>query len=321
MKTTWLAVGMTCALLAAARPAQGGPLQRGDVAAEPSWLVHVDCDGLRPTALGKHLLGEMEKPEAQAKLAAFQALVNFDLRTQLHGLTLYGVGSSPEEGVLLVYADFDPDRLLTLAKAANDSQSTTYKQKVIYNWVDEKKKAKNSVKPRTYAAIEGKRVIFGQRERAVEQALDVLGGASPSLAKSSLFPGFGASDTASFIQAAARNMDFLRGNPDAQVLRLSKQLILQVGETQQQLSAALTLQASDEEVATNIHSILNGLMSLLKLQKEKPESVKLGEAMALQQEGAMVHLKVSLPAADVIQMVKADAARKAQKKSAKQESQ
>ena len=101
------------------------------------WVLHVDCDGMRPTAIGQFLLAEMDKPEAQAKFAAFQTIFNFDPRKQLHGLTLYSTGKAPEDGVLLVYADFDPERLVTMAKAAKDYQSTTYKQHVIHNWIDD----------------------------------------------------------------------------------------------------------------------------------------------------------------------------------------
>ena len=50
-------------LIAAALTAPSAPLQRADVAAEPIWVLHVDCDGLRPTAIGQFLLAEMEKPD------------------------------------------------------------------------------------------------------------------------------------------------------------------------------------------------------------------------------------------------------------------
>src|SRR5881394_2658 len=58
-----------CCLLASGFTALAGPLQRADLPAEPVWVVHVDVDGLRPTTIGQFIFGEMEKPEAQAKLA------------------------------------------------------------------------------------------------------------------------------------------------------------------------------------------------------------------------------------------------------------
>lgn len=303
-------------LLLSGLPAQGGPLRRGDVAAEPAWVVHVDCDGLRPTTVGKYIQTEMEKPEAQAKLAAFQALFSFDLRTQLHGLTLYSTGPTPQDGLLLVYADFDPDRLVTLAKAANDARETPYKQTVIYSWIDKHKKVKGAGKGRTYAAIAGQCVIFGQREERVGQALDVLSGASPNLASRELFPQLGATGNTSFIQAAARKLDFQSNDPHAAILRLSKMVRFQLSEVQHQVNATLVLDANDEEVAGNMTSIAQGLVALMKLQKEKPENVKIAEAMTLKQEGPSLTVHLTLPATDVVEMMKAEAARKAQNRAA-----
>src|SRR5262249_52752656 len=155
-----------------------------EVAGQPAWLVHVDFDALRPTTLGKLILAEMDKPEAQSKLEAFQSVASVDVRTQLHGATLYGAAASPEAAVLMLYSDFDSDRLVSLAQAAQDSQETKHKDHTIYNWIDDKKKANNGVRPRIYAAIHGKRVLFGQREDSVAKALDVLDGTAANLGAS-----------------------------------------------------------------------------------------------------------------------------------------
>jgi hypothetical protein len=306
-------------VLAAGLTTSAAPLQRAEVAADPAWLVHLDCDRLRPTAIGQFIQAEMDKPEAQAKLAAFQAIVNLDLRKQLHGLTLYSTGALPADGVLLVHAEFDADRLVTLAKAAKDSQNTTYKQHVIYNWIDEDKKARKGTKPRIYAALDGARIVFSHREERVAQALDVLDGAAPNLGSSNVLPQFGAANDDSFLEAAARKLDLPASDPNAAILRLSKLIRLQVSETQRQVNATLSLEANDEEVAGNIASIAQGLVALMKLQKDKPEAAKLAAGLSLKQEGSAVVVHASLPAADALEVIKADAARKAQKKAQKAE--
>ena len=291
------------------------PLQRADVPAEPAWVLHVDCDSLRPTAIGQYLLAEMEKPDAQAKFAAFQTIFNFDPRKQLHGLTLYSTGKAPEDGVLLVYADFDADRLVTLAKAAKDYQSTTYKQHVIHNWIDEKKKARHGVKPRVYAAIQGGHiVVFAQQEARVAQALDVLDRAAPNLAGSGVFPQLGASGSSSFLQAAARKLDLPDSDPNAALFRLAKMARLQIGEAQGQLKATLNLEANDEEVARQMASVGQGLVALMKLQKDNPGSVSLPRGSRSSRMGPSVVATLAVPTADAIELMKADAASKAQKK-------
>jgi hypothetical protein len=291
-----------------------GPMKRADVAADPAWVLHLDFDGLRPTAVGQYIQGELSKPEAQAKLSAFQALMSFDLRTQLHGVTLYGTSSAPEDGVLVVYADFDAEHLVTLAKGANDSQNTPYKQHLIYNWIDENKKAHHGSSGRVYAAIAGGRIIFGQREQAVAKALDVIDGANSSLAAGNNFPHLGAAGDTSFIQAAARKMDLPDSDPHAALLRLSKSVFFRLNEAQSQLNATLTLEANDEEVAGHMTTVAQGLIALGKLQTMKPEAVKLANALALKQDGPRLVVSASLPASEVVEMMKADAARKAAKK-------
>lgn len=217
--------------------------------------------------------------------------------------------------MLLVYADFQPDRLTTLAKAAKDSQSATHNSYTIYNWIDDKKKAKNGVKPRVYAAIAANRVVFGQKEQTVAAALDVLDKSLPALSGSPAFPQLGAAD-ASFIQGSARDINV--NDPNAAIFKMSKAVRLAVGETGRQVSATLTLEAADAEVAGHISSIAQGLVALMKLQKDKPESVKFAQALNIVQNDSSVVASVSLPADELVEAMKAGAARKAAKKAEKQ---
>jgi hypothetical protein len=305
-------------LLAAGINTNAGPLQRADVAAEPAWVLHLDFDGMRSTTVGQYIMGELEKPEAQDKFASFQAIFNFDPRKQLHGVTLYSTSQAAEDGVLVVYADFDADRLVTLAKSAHGYESTTHNQYAIHNWIDDKKKPKNGVQPRVYAAITGQRVIFGQRSSAVAAALDVIDRVSTSLAGSKTFPRLGAPSANAYVQGAARKLDLAQTDPNAAMLRMSKAARLELGESQQQVNATLSLDADSDEVAKSMLSIGQGLVGLIKLQKEKPDAVKMAEAMQFTQEGAVLVVGFNMPAADLIAMMKAEAARKAQKAAAGQ---
>ena len=303
------------------RSAPATPLYRAEVMADPAWLLHLDCDALRPTAVGKYILAEMDKPEAKAKLAAFQTIFGLDLRTQLHGVTLYGSSSSPADGVLIVQADFDPERLLTLARAAKDFKSNTRNKHEIYSWIDDKKPAKDGVQPRVYAAIQGERVIFGQREDPVAAALDVLDGTTPSLAAGKTFPDLGGSVNGNIVEAAARKFNLPNADPGATILKLSKSAQAVLAVNQQQCQGTLTLVADNEEVAGNINSIAQGLVALMKLQTNKPEAVKLANAIVIRQDGAKIMGNVKLPVGEVVEMMKADAARKAaalEKKDAKE---
>jgi hypothetical protein len=291
-------------------------LQQADIAASPAWLLHLDCDALRPTAAGQYILAEMDKPSEKAKLAIFQTIFSFDLRTQLHGLTLYGTSPAPEDGVLIVYADFDPERLVALAQAAKGYQSSAHGQNVIHNWIDDKKKPQNGVQPRVYAAIQGNRVIFGQREPAVAQALDIIAGISPNLAGSKIFPDLVTPAKGTVIEAAAQKMKLPDSDPNAALLKMSQSVQLAVGESAKQFTAVLTLTADNDEIAGHLLSIAQGLVALGKLQTDKPESVAVANALTLQQDGSRVMGTLVLPADQVVQLMKTKAAQDAAKKPA-----
>jgi hypothetical protein len=124
------------------------------------------------------------------------------------------------------------------------------------------------------------------------------------------FPNLGAGGGA-FLQAAARKFDMPATDPNAAVFRLSKQMGLVVAESERTVSATLTLEAGDEVVAGHISAIGSGLIALMKLQKEKPEAVKFAESLVLKQEGNKVLASVSMPASEIIEGMKADAARRA----------
>lgn len=287
------------------------PLERGTIPADPSWLVHLDCDALRSTMIGQYVLTEMDKPEAKAKLAVFQSLFSFDLRTQLHGLTLYGTNASPEDGVLIVYADFEADQLTNLAKAAKDYQSSQHKDIVIHSWIDEKKKSDITAKPRTYAALQGNRIIFGQRENQVMQALEVISSTTPSLKTSNRFPALGSIREPHFFEAVARKMKLPDTDPNAAILNLSQTVQLVIGETQNRFQGTLTLVADSDEIAAHVLSIVQGLVGLVKLQNDKPESQKIAKALTFRKDGNQVTGNLTLPAGEAVAIIKTDAVRKA----------
>lgn len=205
-------------VLAAVLTAAAGPLQRGDVIADPVWVLHVDCDALKQTSLGKALLAELDKPEAQKKFAAMQAVFNVDPRKDLHGVTLYGATKAEPDGVVVAYADFDAARLVTLVEANKDYESTRHGAHTIHSWIDEKNKEKDGVKPRTYGAIyKGKVLIIGQKESRVPEALDVMDKSKPNLTTSTHFAKLGANGGGGFIIGAARKLDRPGNDPGATV--------------------------------------------------------------------------------------------------------
>jgi hypothetical protein len=79
------------------------------------------------------------------------------------------------------------------------------------------------------------------------------------------------------------------------------------------VQGTLKLEADREEVAKQMESVGGGLLGLLALQKDKPDNIKLSQGLSIQQDGARITVKLSLPAGDMVGMMKAGAAKKAAK--------
>lgn len=294
--------------------AWSAPFQRADVPADAAWVVHVDCDAIRPTAVGQYILGEMAKPENKAKISVLESLVGMDIATQLHGLTLYNSDTMPEDGVLIVYADFNADKLNNLALASKDPESTTHNGTTIRSWIDEKRKPDEN--RRVYGAVKGNRVILGQQQATVAAALDVIDGGA-SLAGSQNFPQMGGAGEQKCIQAAAHRLDLPGNNPRAALFKLAQGMRLDAGESDGQVKATLALQAKDDEVANQMYSVAQGLLALMKLEN-KPATAKLANAISVKQDNAWVVATLSIPADDMVQALKAQEARRARRQAENQ---
>src|SRR5208283_4114273 len=102
--------------------------------------------------------------------------------------------------------------------------------------------------------------------------------------------------------------------PDAALLRMAKMALLEIGEAQGQLKLTLNLEAGDEEVSKQMLSVGQGLVALMKLQQDNPGSIKLAEGLSLRQIGTGVAATLAVPTAEAIELMKASAAKAAQRK-------
>jgi hypothetical protein len=315
MKRTIFTLATAVGVLAGAHAVLAGPFNSKDVAADPALLVHIDFDALRSSSVGKSILSE---PEVQDKLAAVGAIFDFDLRKQLHGVTVYTTEQHPKDGALIVYADFDPDRLVTLAKGMDGYRSETNGSHVIHSWVDAKKKAGGG---RVCGAISGHRVVFGQDETHLADALNVIDGKSPSFAGKNAF-GENSAGESVLAQGLLLKFDFDNGDQNAAILKMSKSVRLKVSEAANNMTAAVRFEAADAETGQKIANIAQGLLALLQLQTSDPNATKLANAIMIKQDGVNVGLTLSVPSSEIINAVKEGqkkAEEKAEAKEAKAE--
>ena len=107
-----------------------------------------------------------------------------------------------------------------------------------------------------------------------------------------------------FVVGGARALDLPGNDPSAAVLKQAKLIWLSAREAQGKAELKLTLETASAETAKQVGDVCRGLVAVLAMQTDKPEAVKLSQAIAIEQEAAGVLAKLTLPAAEVVQMIK-----------------
>ncbi len=302
MKTS-AAFTSLCASILIATVASAGTLSRDTIANDATWIAHVDFDQLRETALGRHLLDEMQKPEAETKFTAFQAMFRFDPRRDLRAVTMYGVGANHEDAVALINGRFDADHLVTLVKANDTYQSRAHRQYTIHSWIDDKKKKADGTGPRTHAAVHlSGNIVFGRTAELVALGLDVLDGHTGSLKDGTAFPELGGVDNAVFLLATADFSALSTLDPKAAILQKTKSGSLTVRENGDHIEVTARVEANDATTAGQIQSIAQGLVALMNLQTQDPNATRIAQGISLNLNGHVVTGTLRLPAADVVRI-------------------
>ena len=70
------------------------------------------------------------------------------------------------------------------------------------------------------------------------------------------------------------------------------------------LIAVVALTANDEESANNITQMAQGLLALVKMQKDNPQAAKFTDALSIKQEGNVTTASIKIASADLIDMAK-----------------
>lgn len=287
--------------------AGGGTLGLDQVSAKANWVVHADIAALSKTQLGEHIRNKIDNENAESKFAALQAVVGFDPRTDLDGITLYGFGQAKQDGMVIVRGRFDTTQLEILVRANDTYESVTHGEHTIHSWIDERKARRaerlGGEPVRTFGCVIGAdRVVLSESIDNVRHAIDVIEGRAESMADKSTLPGLERSEDAGFFIASANIGKMQNIHPRAAMLRNTQGLAFSMSESDGTLHARLTLETQTEEAALNLSKMMDGIIGLAMLNAEaNPAGSKLAEAMGVRLDGKWLEITLDVPTADIVQ--------------------
>jgi len=297
MKTLVLATAVALIAL----HATAAPVVPGEISHKAQWVMHMDAARMRDTALGRHFTARLETEEARRKLDAFQAMVSFDPRTDLDGVTLYGVGGGKHEGVAILHGRFDGERLAVLVRANDTYEAEEYQGHTIHNWIDEKR-AKHHGDGRTFGCIYGTdALLFSGSSDTLKHGLDVLDSREAGLAADALLTGLVNVDEMYFFSAAAHIAGLKGVSPRAAVLRNTDNAVIAIGEKDGVMKADVEMTTLTAEAALNLSKMLDGMIGMAILNAEgNPAIAGLARAMSVSVDGPLMSVSLELAVEDVL---------------------
>ena len=150
-------------------------------------------------------------------------------------------------------------------------------------------------------------IITGATDRLIH-AVNVIEGDARSLDDVDSSALNGSPRKGAFCYAQAAGLPWLtdNGDPASKVVKLAKQITLEVGEYQEEAFATLALKTSNEDDANNINAILNGMIALgrmLASQKDSDiaELNQLLDAVKISSKGNGIKISVSFAARELLE--------------------
>ena len=291
MKTPLKLTTMALALFAAGS-AQATPFTPDEVPAKANWFAHADLDTLRGTKIGSQIVAKIED-EHGAQLRAVKRMFSLNPVTDLQGITLWGTGEK-DKGAVIIRGEFDPEHLTDLIAGAQDYESWEHEGTTIHTWRDEKK---DEIQFGSFPSSNVV-VISGQKSFVIE-TVDVFGGRADALES-----GFESSETVFALGVANLEEMDVEGE-ESQMLEKAKTLRLRLFEDSEQMHAELTVEVLENQHATRLKRVLEGIIALGELSNDELAGMKLDSKVSVS-DGTTVTASLSVPHDKMMKLLELD---------------
>lgn len=251
-----------------APPAAAGVLQKERIPAGARWLAHLDVEAMRGSRLFALVREESAKDgsdEMDEGLAEFRSFAGLDPIQDFQSLTLFSASQSEEGCVALLAGDSKVDSALENLKTLENYHTTPAQGHVLHTWGGDGET--------WYAYVhrargsEERLVVASQDTTELVRAISVLEQEGESLAQAAR-PMIRATPAAGSILFAAAGeglKELGEIEPVSAVAKLTKAIVLDVGEDRGALSARVSIDTRTPEDAQRIHQVLQGAVALVGL--------------------------------------------------------
>jgi len=274
------------------------PLSLEQVADDANWLMHMDFDSARASQIGSFIMDEIEsKSEAVERMAEVKASYGVDPKG-FSGLTMFGTGEH-KKGTAIMSGGLDPEKMTAFARK-NDTFETIISGRNEIHSLNQ-----DSRHPMAFATLKNGVIVGGPDADYVRQGIKLTKGKGASRGPIALLgdlrqivedPGFIA-----YVDVAKASAHHDLDRHGMGMAKKVKSMGMVVGEADGLLKMVAIVVAEDEETATQMEGMANGMMAMAALGKgSKHRLADLMKSQSVTRAGNVLTLQVGL-AIDVIE--------------------
>lgn len=286
--------------------AAAGPFDPVMVPPEADWVVHLDLETARKTSMGSFLQTRIEGA-AEAQLDQLSSKFGMHPFTDIHSVTVYGDASDEKRTAAIAITSIVADRLgeeLEKAKIS-DLSITRVSDSTFLKWRDGQTSWRAAVLTLSH---DRRALVFAHRAEELESAIGRISAKSAGVATTSSWEVL--PESGSILFCLVKEMPQTpSGVPEAQILKSTRALHLDVGESPQaDVYLNLTIDAGRPQDAMAIREMFGGLLALGRVSCRSNPSLqsKVDAASAgvqMQVEGKRFVLGTRQAAGDIIGII------------------
>ncbi|AQQ09137.1 hypothetical protein L21SP3_00937 [Sedimentisphaera cyanobacteriorum] len=308
--TPIILIAFICSAAAAAN------LKMNHIPSDSKWVFHWNSDQFSETKYW-----DLAKDDIPAdKMEDIQWLSDFlgyDVLEQTHGITLYGPDAKKQNGVLMVYGEFDKPHVISGLKENEEYAQELYRSEIIHQWRDPKD---NRLKSGIFA--DPQQVVVSENKKALKKFIDMKAGDQESLKSDSSYSLSSlleaANDDAFMIIGVTQISNLKKFGKNNAIFNNSSMLAVVSGEKSGKTYIDIDLTAKDEESAEQVEKMISGIKAFLMLKsKNNDETLSILENTTLKQDKNQLFMSVEIPSEKVYKAIKKHAEREKSKDSEK----
>lgn len=293
-KIALIVAAVMAAALFLAVPARPGTVPASIVPEGASWIAHIDMERL----VAGRLFQALDKDgRFEIKSRDVDRWLKIDVRKDIAGVTIFGLGPDEKQAVIAVTGRFDKAELLARIASDEDHKEVPYGAYTLHSM--------NGDGYGTF--VNDGLIVLSESRTAIEKVLDTAAGKAKSFAASDLNAAFKGLAPGAFVSGVVKDLTGLgRGIHQSKLVGKAGGLSFTAMEKGDILQVRVRVTAESPESAKNMADLVQGLVALGRMGEaggREGELMALLDGLRVGLDGQTVNIEFEGPVQEIAGMI------------------